>query len=217
MDTLPADPAPALLSPSQASATPDSPSTELLLTRTLIASALSRLEPLFDPLAPPDDAVLRANAWFLPWLRANLLFYFDNGLEPSEATALWTHPFHRLLAVHANYRIPTPFSSLDKLDEKLSLAATELINKLLVAIQASITSGLPLAPLHTFFSAAVASLRSQYPFLADRRRSVNDRPARPFSPQQPAADADPAAPPPPDAPPASTHVSFSRRRGRRAH
>ena len=189
------------------------PSAEFLLSRTLLASALSRLEPLFDPLAPPDDAILRANAWFIPWLRANVLFYYDNDLTDEEAATLWVHPFQRLLAVHASYRIPAPFAAIDKLEDKFVEAARELILKLLAAIHATFATGLPLAPLHSFFSAAVTSLRTQFPFLAERRR-VNDRPARFYPASQPTSSADPASSD--SAPPASSHANVpARAKGRK--
>lgn len=198
---------------SQAPASTEPPSAEFLLSRTLLTSVLSRLEPLFDPLAPPDDAILRANAWFIPWLRANVLFYYDNDLTDEEAATLWVHPFQRLLAVHASYRIPAPFAAIDKLEDKFVEAARELILKLLAAIHATFATGLPLAPLHSFFSAAVTSLRTQFPFLAERRR-VNDRPARFYPASQPTSSADPASSD--SAPPASSHANVpARAKGRK--
>lgn len=204
-------------SPASPVSPPPAPA-ELLLTRTLLASALSRLEPLFDPLAPPDDAVLRANAWFIPWLRTNLLFWFEQQLAADEAVALWVHPFQRLLAVHASYRIPAPFAAIDKLEDRFVDAAGELIHKLLSAIESSLTTGLPIAPLHAFFTAAVTALRTAYPFLAERRRA-NDRPSRSYPAPLPSGSADPAAPASSESgPPASSHASVpARGKGRKGH
>ena len=188
---------------------PVPPSFGALLTRQLTASVLTALEPLFGPFAPPDDIVLRANHWFILWLRPNLSLFLDLGLSIEEIVPLWSAPFARLIAVTASYRIPASWSSLEKLESKLTQLAQKSIIDLLTNINAFFVQGAQIVPLYTHFTAAVATLRTDHPYIAERKDRtppssptwrlipLSDSSTTPATPQDPNS---PTVPPPSSSP-----------------
>ncbi|MFY7968465.1 MAG: hypothetical protein ACOVNV_05195, partial [Pirellulaceae bacterium] len=151
------------------------PSTPLtgnsLLARQLFNTALLQIEPLFDPLSSPPDVVLRANSWFLPWLRANLLFFYEHqDLSVNEAARLLCHPFKRLLQVVANYHLGSDWSVIEKLDERFLKQATEVAESLLDSLLDFVEFGSAISPIHHLLGAALTSIRTEHPWLVPRAK-----------------------------------------------
>jgi hypothetical protein len=142
-----------------------------LLARQLFQTALSRIEPIFDPLNIPSDLTLRANSWFLPWIRDNLLVFYDHEqLSTEVCIRLLRQPLKRLLQVYANHQLGADWAVIEKLDDRFlaqaSLVAESLLNSLLDFIEA----GTELVPIYVLLAGALNNLRTDNPWLAPRRK-----------------------------------------------
>ena len=148
----------------------NSDSANHLFTSHLVIAAVRALEPFYDPAAPPEDSTLRANSWFPEFIRATLRHAFFHDLSVEAIAPFAVPPISRFISVVANYRLPAPWSALEKASAQIDQVARALLSDLLQHFESFVLSATEFPPFYKLVNDAIHQLRSDCPWIVERRR-----------------------------------------------